>query len=96
MTNPGSSGAWRGYWSVAALSLDPAHAYFTPVRAYRRAAVAKCGPKVAARSWVVLIQFPNAASAEQGEGVAFLAPTPAGWRIWGTTVVSSLPRIDLS
>jgi hypothetical protein len=96
MTNQAGPGAWRGYWPVAALSLNPAHADFTPVRAYRRAAVAKCGLKVAARSWVVLIQFPDAASAQQGDGVAFLARTPAGWRIWGTTVVSSLPRIDFS
>jgi hypothetical protein len=96
MTNQGGSGGWRGYWTVAALSLDPAHSFFTPVRPYHRAAVAKCGKRVAAQSWVVLIEFPNAADALSGEGVAFLARTPHGWRIWGTSVVSELPKISVT
>jgi hypothetical protein len=97
MQNQNGFGAWRGYRPVAIYSLKPDGGEFLPrvVARYHKAAAAACGNRVASRSWVALIQFPQAGGALQGAGVAFLAHTAAGWRIWGTTVISELPRVDL-
>ena len=97
MQNQNGFGAWRGYRPVAIYSLKTDGGELLPrvVARYHKAAAAACGNRVASRSWVALIQFPQAGSALQGAGVAFLARTAAGWRIWGTTVVSELPRVDL-
>jgi len=86
----------QGYTPVGLVSLNPATAFLRMASRYHQAAALKCGRRVANRSWVAFIDFPNAKGALLGQGVAFLARTPTGWRIWGTTVVSELPRVDLT
>ena len=98
-TAQGERRAWRGYSVTALFSLDPAAARSAwpqrMLRPYRRAAIRLCGQAVADRSWVVLVHLPRAVGALQAEGVAFLARTATGWRIWATTVGSELPSADL-
>ncbi len=101
MTAQGEERAWRDYSVIAIFSLDLGNSHGTPaawrraLRRYRDAAQNLCGVPVAGRSWVVLLNFPRAIGALQGEGVAFVARTRVGWRIWATTVASELPRADL-
>jgi hypothetical protein len=96
MTAQGERKAWRGYVVTTLFSLDPAVAPnhdALPTRLltrYRRTAAELCGRRVARRSWVVLIHFPNAAAALLGEGAAYLARSPKGWRIWHATIQSEL------
>jgi hypothetical protein len=84
------------YVVTTLVSLDPAVApnpEAFPTRLlmrYRRAVAELCGRRVARRSWVGLIHIPNAAAALLGEGAAYLARTPKGWRIWYTTIQSEL------
>ena len=101
MSAQGEHNAWRDYSVTGVFSLDVASTHGAPaawrrtLRRYGDAAGNVCGGTVARRSWVVLIHFPRAQNALGGEGVAFLARTRAGWRIWATTVASELPALDL-
>jgi hypothetical protein len=96
MTAQGAPNAWRGYFVTALISLDPAfpsNPKTLPPRLldrYRNIAADQCGRAVAERSWIALIYFPNAAAALLAEGVAYLAPTPNGWRIWYRALGSDL------
>jgi hypothetical protein len=51
---------------------------------WRRIARGTCGTQVASRSWVAFYYRPQWAkrSASIAEGVAYLALTQSGWRIW--------------
>jgi hypothetical protein len=86
MTNQSGGGAWRGYIVLGLISLGPDRVQ-TLGRRYRSRAERACGARVADRSWVALITFPNAGSARFGGSVAYLAPTRRGWIIWRTEVV---------
>jgi hypothetical protein len=101
MSAQGEQDAWRDYSVIGVFSLDVASTHGAPaawrrtLRRYGEAAGNVCGGTIARRSWVALIHFPRAQNALVGEGVAFLARTRAGWRIWATTVASVLPALDL-
>ncbi len=101
MSAQGEPNAWRGYSVVGVFSLDLGSTHGAPsawrraLRRYGQAARNLCGETVARRSWVALVNFPRAANALVGEGVAFLTRTRDGWRIWATTVASELPRVEL-
>jgi hypothetical protein len=43
---------------------------------------ARCGTKVARRSWVAVLSFPRAPDASFVPAVAYLARTREGWRLW--------------
>jgi hypothetical protein len=49
---------------------------------YHQLAAKRCGQAVAANSWLALVHFPEAATPDTASGVAFLARTPRGWRLW--------------
>ena len=49
---------------------------------YLRIARLACGEAIARRSWVVVIDMPNAPAADLGLLALFLARTPDGWRAW--------------
>ncbi len=101
MSAQGERNAWRDYSVLAVFSLDLESSHGGPVawrralRRYREVARTVCGRTVARRSWVALLRFPRAANALAGEGVAFLAKSRDGWRIWATTIASELPRVDV-
>ncbi|MDQ3856842.1 MAG: hypothetical protein M3327_00085 [Actinomycetota bacterium] len=101
MTAQGEPNAWRGHFVIALFSLDtgfpPNPASFPPrlLNRYRNIAADWCGLAVAERSWVALIHFPNAAAALLGEGVAYLARTPRGWRIWYRAIGSELSNGEI-
>jgi hypothetical protein len=83
--------AYRGTWvnQDGVVKLTPSAYDVTAVfaagfhRRYFREAARACGQRVAAHSWVVVFQVPEAQSATLSTGDAFLAPVgPRRWRLW--------------
>jgi hypothetical protein len=56
----------------------------------RRVAEAACGARLARVTWAIEIDFTTAATASSGNGIAFLAKTGRGWRIWKAGSASSM------
>ncbi len=80
--------AWPHYVVVAVARLDRAYPSTTIPRLRlliaRHRAISRrlCGAIVANRSWVVFLYFPSAPAALLGDGIAYFARTPHGWRLW--------------
>ena len=82
MTNQAGRGAWRGYEIRGVLSLDAAYPP-TPERARLRAvASTRCGSRIAASSWAVLLGFPNAQTIPASASTAFFVHVRGAWRFW--------------
>ena len=88
MTNQSGLGAWRGYQVVSLFDLGwPRWAGPTYPQIYRRSAIRACGARVADRSWVVIIQFPNSQAADLSTSAAYIVRAGRGLMIWRDQIV---------
>ncbi|HEY5059334.1 MAG TPA: hypothetical protein VII51_09980 [Gaiellaceae bacterium] len=75
---------YRNWQVLGAISLDPTYPMVVPGAAHWRAVVAgRCGANVAARSWLLVLQFPEM-HAINSVGRFFVALTRRGWEIWAS------------
>ena len=71
------------YQIISAIWLAPVVPALPGASVLKRAAVRKCGQKIAERSWALAVQFPDLSPPAGAATVVFIAKTSRGWVLYG-------------